>query len=283
MQNTTVTKEYLDALYHQIGVCDELGNFDSYPLMRPRDALSVSGVSLIGMTRFGRHRAGFSSINRWRNLMETIVKLPPTPGLSILVTAMSIGCDLYDAVREAEIAGVFERHPNTVFYGHDYSQYFTRIAELGLYHYDKTRNVPDWHYYFEDSVIGLYMKVQDHIKSRVRILAPSDINTLKGQFDVVVSNIINSSIMRSNEAMAQVDDSLCRVSRHLAVENVGVGSCLGVSEEWESQFKREKYDVKLRGSPVPIQIPELYDPAKHAPPMPLLKNPASANAAGFDI
>jgi hypothetical protein len=286
MQSSRISQQYLDALYHQIGVCDESGNFWGDKVFGPKDKFTDE-EELIGTSFFGRHRGDQTYI--WKDLMQFLMKLPPTSGLSILVTEISLGCDLYDPVREAEIAGVFDHHPGTIIYGHDYSSYFTQIAHQGYYPLEKTVHVYDWHKYFEDTNIDGYVKIQPNLKSRTRILAPSDIRNLKGTFDITVSNIMNP-------APLGLKDAIKARSRHLAIR----GSLLatrskvaGISREYNDYFDPEEGGFKmldprpeLLGFSASIQIPELYDPTKHAHPPPLpqgTKNPATKGGAGFDI
>jgi hypothetical protein len=281
-----LTKEELDAAYQAIGLCDEYGEFWGDKVFGPRDKLT-SEKEFIGTSWFGRHRDDQTRI--WKNLMRLLMKLPPTPGLSILVTAMSIGCDLYDPVREAEIAGVFDRHPGTIIYGHDYSPYFTQIAHQGYYPFEKTKHVADWHECFQSTEIDEYVSVQARLKSRTRILEPSDIRNLKGTFDVCVSNVMNP-------APLSLKDATKSLSRHLAIHGslfMAPSKVVGISSEYsdyldpeEDGFRTLNSCSKLSGSSAPIQIPELYDPTKHAHPPPLpqgTKNPATKGGAGFDI
>lgn len=272
MSEAIITQEKLDALYARVGV-NHRGGILSMSLYAPVDIETVHGVECNGVTSFKRWKV------QWRDLMSFIAKLPATPNLSILVTAMSIGCQLYSAAKAAELAGVFERHSGATLYGHDISPLFTELADIGFYHKSEVERHANWESMFDPSEFEGYLQVKPSLRERVKILKPTNILDLEGRFDVCVSHFMNPHVPRLNEKFTEL-------SRHFSVtlnykdhlDGDELYIC-GLSEEWNHSrssvgfyppvnlrrplFKWQgMYDKKvLPGSSVPIQIPEFFDPA----------------------
>ena len=266
-----ITKEKLDALYARVGVRHRSGVL-SKNLYTPIDFETVHGVEINGVTSFKRWK------DQWRDLMNFIAEFPNTPNLSILVTAMSIGCQLYSAVKAAERAGVFEQHGDVKFYGHDISPLFTKLADIGFYHKSEVQKYMDWKTMFDQSGYKGYLQVKPSIRERVKILKPGHILDLEGQFDVCVSHYMNPHVPKLNEKFTAL-------SRHLSVtlnlkdhfDGNELHIC-GLSEEWDHSCSSDSFytPINLRrplfkwqgmcdrqflsGSSAPIQIPELFDP-----------------------
>ena len=251
-----ISVENLDHLWGDI-----LGG-DSF--IAARDKVSVPSKRLVGITRPGRHRL------EWMDTMAFIASLPPQPNLSILVTAMSIGFDLYDAAYHAEQAGVLDKHANVSFYGHDYSLLFTRAAYEGFYPrygVECAREITlgeagGFDDYFEDTDYPDYVTVSKRLRDMVKILPPSDIMSLNNRFDAVFSNVMNPAPSGLCEKMSDL-------ARHFSYRTFRSGH---ISDEWLNHLRentpklnrvyrsfREVSGMKIIPS---LDLPEeLFDPA----------------------
>ena len=225
----------------------------SWPVMPLRDGAGDS--ALIGRTYFGRH------IDIWVKLINLLLRIPPQEqGLRILITAMSIGCELYDAARIAGEKELYNRHPGTVFYGHDISEKFTRRAQDALYpQHIVPHNMPRRKRYLRDSKdYEGYLEVHPDIKNRVKILPASDARDLSGWFDVVVCNYVNPQPSDYDGFIAH----LRGLSRHFTMYKRRV---VGLSHEYGEHTDPEERCAylfqeplgTLPGSDAEISIPQM--------------------------
>ncbi len=157
-----------------------------YPIYPIKDNTPTAYKELVGVTYFGRH------LENWSDLIIHLMSLPPTPGLSILVTAMSAGPDLWDGVLMADKLGLFEVHPNALFYGHDYSQKFTSLAQEAIYPRNWTlTNASDWNDMFDETTHDDFVTIKPHLRAHARFLPAGDVLALTQKFDAAVSHMMN--------------------------------------------------------------------------------------------
>lgn len=200
-----------------------------------RDVSPLNSEQLNGRTYFGRH------VFAWEQLIKFLLTIPPREELSILITAMSVGCELYDAVKIAQDFNLFAHHKNVTFYGHDLSVKFTARAKSSLYPIVKTKHLPVG--YFENKKpYDSYVKIHDDLRAHTHILPPSDIGCLSGKYDVVVSNVINP-------APYGLTKILNGLARHLMIRTKTIG---GISDEFRVFYDQIR-EAQIR------EISPLYD------------------------
>ena len=236
--NTTTDLESLCNLWESTSVWSrEHKAFNTeggiYGKFFPKDA-SDTGIHLQGTTRFGRHT------DFWSDLARFLVQLPPHPGLSIVITAMSVGCDVYEFAKLCKDYEVSKKHPDAKIFGHDLSARFTKIAKAGLY----PKGSRSSHKRMKDMLIECdppyeqFIEIHPNIKKEVTILPPGDVRDLKKQLDgpcdVLVSNFINP-------CPPGIDDVIKDNSRHLACSNQRY---IGISPEWAGHY----HDMDFKSS-----------------------------------
>lgn len=173
--------------------------------MRPSDF--VASTQLTGLTHFRRHEIF------WRDLMQSVQSTGQTAQpLNVLVTACSIGAEVYDAARVAKTLGLENVH----FYGHDISRKFITRAVEGIYPVAAVLHVPEAEQWFEfDKPFEGYARARKESFNNLSFLQPSDIRDLKEEFDIVVANIMNPP-------PANIEMHLGLRSRHMALSNYQV-------------------------------------------------------------
>lgn len=127
--------------------------------------------------------------------------------LDVLITACSVGAEVYDASRIAQTLGL----ENIYFYGHDKSEKFMARAVEGVFPISSVRLVPDAGKWFEfHEPCRDYARIRPECFENVSFLPPSDIRDLKQDFDVAVENIMNPCPSNIEELMKER-------ARHLAI------------------------------------------------------------------
>lgn len=210
--------------------------------MRMTDYGAILNVGAKGISFFTRQDRFWT---RFLNFLD------PKKELHILITAMAMGCELYDAARIAKTIGCDNVH----FYGHDISPYFTAIAADGIYPQRAVDIVPQADRWFQTyKLFDGYVQIKGEQFKNAHILKPCDITKLKGKFDVVVSNIINPTpkgylwaLRRRARHLVISDDQVNRMSDEFSeIGNRFFGNCVR----------------DLKGDQVKISIPEIYKQQK---------------------
>lgn len=191
----------------------QTGAVESYHL-RPAD--QENNVSLIGITHFTRHE------EYWESLLFGLGQSDfGNRDLSVLITAASVGAEVYDAARIAKTLGLNNLH----FYGHDMSHKFTERAYEGIYPLGAAMVVPNKEHWFElDTPYEGYARIRKDRFDNVTFLEPSDIRDLKGSFDIVSENIMNP-------CPPDIEAMIIARARHLAVTSKEI---VGISNAFEN-------------------------------------------------
>lgn len=170
------------------------------------DPRELCGVSENGLTSFTRHDAF------WRSFIW-VLEESPEKHFRVLITGMSVGCELWDAGRWAHYHGL----DNVTFYGHDLMESFTQRAAAGVY---PLRFVCNWgpevyeSFDLETPYPG-YASVKQEIRDMVEILPSSSILDLEGQYDVVVSHLMNPIPPGCDQALIARGDHLVIKGRNV--------------------------------------------------------------------
>ena len=212
--------------------------------MRLDDHDAIPGDVALGITFFTRHDRFWSRF---------LTMFDPCDTTHILITSMAMGCEVYDAARIAKTLGL----DNIYFYGHDISRKFTHIAAEGIYPTEAVELVTGHENWFTPlpDAPG-YSQINHDQLPNVRIVEPSDIRTLNGCFDIIVSNIMNPVPPRFVE-------SLLRCARHAAIEGHFLS---GHSFDFKKSYPYfvqkwylDEVHPNLAGSAIPLVLPPLYD------------------------
>lgn len=160
-----------------------------------------------GRTHFMRHETF------WIELLESIKDSGMDQArLDVLVTACSVGAEVYDAARIAKTLGV----ENIYFHGHDKSAKFIERAQEGIYPRSSILNIPDNSRWFthHDPCHG-YATIRAEQFKNVDFLPPSDIRHLSGEFDIAVENIMNP-------CPVDIEELMIAKARHMAIASYDV-------------------------------------------------------------
>ncbi len=215
--------------------------------MRPDDFEAIDGTIANGMTHFTRHE------KFWTMLLTQMPQvLDPEQNYSVLITAMSVGCEVYDAARIAKGLGLDNIH----FYGHDISPKFTERAAEGVYPLEKSMIIPDLDQWFDVHKPAIdYVRIKADKFNNVSFLKPSDIRDLDGKFDIVVENIMNP-------CPKDISLLLLARARHLAIETYAVAgaskaftSVAGALQDFTKSY--EEYEA-LSGKVSRNNPPDLF-------------------------
>lgn len=204
---------------------------------------------LIASTSFGRHE------NFWGALLPALDR-SPLDHISVLVTAMSIGCEVYDASRIASMLRVQNIH----FYGHDISPTFTRIAAQGIYPHpspvegNTLDRLEDW-FQINNPEPG-YMRVKPEYFRNVTILPPSDIRHLTGRFDVVVSNVMNPLPLDLESILAARARHMTLGNNHIFDSSPEFAPVVDILRSYRSWHGKPK--STLPGSALHLDVPEPF-------------------------
>lgn len=209
-QNIVPDQDRLHSAWEQILNGREISRGGFIPVF---DLVGAYNATVTGITHFARHE-GF-----WMALLRTVqsMGLDQAKRLDVLVTASSVGAEVYDAARIAKTLGL----RNIYFYGHDVSGLFIDRARDGIYPIAALQGVPQVETWF-----NLHCPYPDYAQVRmehfdnVHFLNPSDIRDLKDDFDIAVENIMNP-------APQNIVQLLCDRARHMALSSYAV---VGVSD-----------------------------------------------------
>lgn len=219
--------------------------------MHPNDSVDNKGV--IGITSFKRHES------YWENLLTGLAMsgLDKNKEMSVLITACSVGAEVYDAARIAKSLGLKNLH----FYGHDISMKFTQRASEGIYPIDAVVAFHDPQSLFAlNSPCEGYATIRKECFDNVSFLEPSDIRDLKGTFDIVSENIMNP-------CPPDIEALVIARARHLAISMQGV---IGISNEFFSAARNmssmihiPESAVRLHGQKGDPFTPVIFQPRKN--------------------
>lgn len=207
-----------------------------------------------GRTHFTRHEAF------WTDLLGAVsVVKDDFERLDVLITAASVGAEVYDAARIAKTLGIENVH----FYGHDISRKFTERAVEGVYPLAALERVPEVQSWFNlNQPCAGYASIRPESFSNVSFLEPSDIRDLNGSFDIVVENVMNP-------CPSDIETLLTLRARHLALATYDV---VGVSEAFMPVVENLKGALQSRVDQARLQgglpaaseeMPALFEPSKN--------------------
>lgn len=171
--------------------------------------------------------------------------------LDILITASSVGAEVYDAARIAKTLGLENIH----FYGHDKSAKFIERAKEGIFPKSAALQVPDsarW-FSFNDPCQG-YASIRRDQFDNVEFLEPSDIRNLSGEFDIAVANIMNP-------CPPDIADLLSAKAEHLALASYEVVKASDLFQGIAQNYNQALDDyVKRFSKPLQAKNPDTDAP-----------------------
>lgn len=245
-------------LWESIGVWDDNAllrgktPLKETPIIRARYRDSDTKRYYQGLTGFGRDEHDwFQLIYFFASLPKDAV--PKDREFSVLIWAMSVGCNLYDIAYYADQENLFEKFPNLVFYGQEISPVFTELAGLGVYPKANTLHVEDRGNRFVDRKDGMFSEIHPNIKKRTKILPTSDVRDVKRKFDIMAVGVAAGL----NDDHLTFDENLARkatCARHLDYQG---GVITGLSLDWHQHAKRHAKTHRYRFPEFDITMPYL--------------------------
>lgn len=205
--------------------------YHANPTLYALEDVLPDGYEVTGVTGFGRHERAL------QNLMRFLVSISPMEKLTILVTTMSVGCELYEAIKIAKDFNLFSHHGNVEFYGHDISESFVERAEIAVYPADKIEHLRFPSDYFSpESPHGSqdFVQIRPDLRERAIILPASDIRDLDFVFDVVIGNVVNPAPSGYLRALFETADHLVFRDRKIS----------GLSPEFRSLYEAGDYSLE---------------------------------------